>query len=107
VLLNLIINAIEAMGEVSKLHRNLAVGSSRYDVHSVLVTVRDSGPGLKFDVADCLFNPFFTTKPDGLGMGLSICRSIVEQHGGRLWAAPNVPQGATFHFTLPLHQRDA
>jgi signal transduction histidine kinase len=76
-------------------------------LQSVLITVRDSGPGLKVENSDRLFDPFFTTKPDGMGIGLSICRSIIEEHGGRIWAAPNVPQGATFHFTLPLHQKDA
>jgi signal transduction histidine kinase len=107
VLLNLIINAIEAMGEVGEDRRNLEIGSSKYDMHSVLITVRDSGPGLNTDSSDRLFKPFFTTKPDGMGMGLSICRSIVEEHGGRLWAAPNLPHGATLHFTLPLYQKDA
>jgi signal transduction histidine kinase len=105
--LNLIINAIEAMGEVGEDGRNLAVGSSKYDLQSILITVRDSGPGLKVENSDRLFDPFFTTKPDGMGIGLSICRSIIEEHGGRIWAAPNAPQGATFHFTLPLHQKDA
>lgn len=107
VVLNLIINAIEAMGEVGEDGRNLAVGSSKYDLQSILITVRDSGPGLKVENSDRLFDPFFTTKPDGMGIGLSICRSIIEEHGGRIWAAPNVPHGATFHFTLPLHQKDA
>jgi C4-dicarboxylate-specific signal transduction histidine kinase len=107
VLLNLIINAIEAMGEVGEDRRNLVVGSSRYDMNNALITVRDSGPGFNMESSDRLFNPFFTTKPNGMGMGLSICRSIIEGHGGRLWANPNLPQGAAFHFTLPLYQEDA
>jgi signal transduction histidine kinase len=82
------------------------VGSRKYDLNSVLITVRDSGPGLDVKRSDQIFNPFFTTKPNGMGMGLSICRSIIEDHGGRLWAAPNPPRGATFHLTLPLYQGD-
>jgi signal transduction histidine kinase len=69
----------------------------------VLVAVRDSGPGFALDRAELLFVPFHTTKPTGLGMGLSICSSIVEAHGGRLWADANVPCGAVFQFTLPVH----
>jgi signal transduction histidine kinase len=103
----LIINPIEAMGEVGEDQRNLVVGSSKYDMNNALMTVRDSGPGLNMESSDRFFNPFFTTKPNGMGMGLSICRSIIEGHGGRLWAAPNPPQGAAFHFTLPLYQEDA
>jgi signal transduction histidine kinase len=63
--------------------------------------VRDSGPGLRQDDMERLFEPFYTTKPNGLGMGLSICRTIIETHGGRLWATPNQPRGAVFQFTLP------
>jgi signal transduction histidine kinase len=106
VLLNLIINAIEAMSGVSEGRRDLVVGSGKGDL-DVLITVQDSGPGLDADSSQRLFNPFYTTKADGMGMGLSICRSIIEAHGGRVWAAPNLPHGATFHFTLPLHQEDA
>jgi signal transduction histidine kinase len=68
----------------------------------VLVAVRDSGPGLDPTSFERLFNPFYTTKSSGMGMGLSICRSIIEAHGGRVWATANVPQGAAFQFTLPL-----
>jgi C4-dicarboxylate-specific signal transduction histidine kinase len=107
VLLNLIINAIEAMSGVSEGRRDLVVGSGKDDSHGVLITVRDSGPGLDMEISDRLFNPFYTTKPNGMGMGLSICRSIIEAHGGRVWATPNLPRGATFHFTLPLQQEDA
>jgi signal transduction histidine kinase len=69
----------------------------------VRVTVSDCGVGFSADSTDRLFNTFFTTKSSGMGMGLSICRSIIELHGGRIWAVPNVPYGATLHFTLPLH----
>jgi signal transduction histidine kinase len=67
----------------------------------VLVAVKDSGPGLTPESAEHIFDPFYSTKPGGLGMGLSICRSIIEAHGGRLWAGPNEPQGAVFQFILP------
>ena len=65
------------------------------------IAVRDWGPGLKPESLDRLFDAFYTTKPDGMGMGLSICRSIIEAHGGRVWASPNIPQGAVFQFILP------
>jgi signal transduction histidine kinase len=74
---------------------------------SVLVAVQDSGPGLKPESADRLFDAFYTTKTDGLGMGLSICRSIIEGHGGQVWATPSLPQGATFQFTLPQQRETA
>ena len=67
----------------------------------MLVAVQDSGPGLAPETLERLFEPFYTTKPGGLGMGLSICRSIIEAHGGRLWASANLPRGAIFHFTVP------
>src|SRR5438552_2281650 len=102
VLLNLIINAIEAMNEVDDAPRELLISSARGDSQSVLVSVRDSGPGLNPDSLDRLFHAFHTTKPHGMGMGLAISRSIVEAHGGRLWAAANVPHGAVFQFTLPI-----
>jgi signal transduction histidine kinase len=70
----------------------------------VAVSVRDSGPGLNLDSLERLFDPFYTTKSDGMGMGLSICQSIVEEHRGRIWATANVPRGAAFHFTIPLSQ---
>ena len=100
VLLNLIMNAIEAMTAVTTQPRLLWV-QSRIDASGeVLVAVSDSGTGFDLDV-DRVFTPFFTTKADGLGMGLSISRSLVESHGGRLWATPNSPHGAVFSFTLP------
>jgi signal transduction histidine kinase len=79
----------------------------RVDSHQVQVTVKDCGVGISSENVDRLFDAFFTTKSSGMGMGLSICRSIIATHGGRLWAEPNLPQGATFHFTLLSHQEDA
>jgi signal transduction histidine kinase len=76
---------------------------SEHDDPQVRVTVTDSGVGFSADNAGQLFNTFFTTKSSGMGMGLSICRSIIELHGGRIWAVPNVPHGASIQFTLPLH----
>ena len=101
VILNLIINASEAISGVSEGPREVLVGSANDDPDGVLVTVRDSGPGLNAEHLDHLFDAFYTTKPNGLGMGLAISCSIIEAHGGRLWATPNVPRGAVFQFTLP------
>jgi PAS domain S-box-containing protein len=100
VLLNLMINGIEAMKDADG-RRELAIKSERAETEQVLVSVNDTGVGLPAQQADQLFNAFFTTKPHGTGMGLSISRSIVESHGGRLWAANNSPHGASFCFTLP------
>lgn len=102
VILNLIVNAIDAMGGVANGRRELVVNSGRSDPDDVFVEVRDSGPGLDPGDLNHLFDSFFTTKPEGMGMGLSISRSIVESHGGRLWAMPNEPHGAIFRFTLPV-----
>jgi signal transduction histidine kinase len=102
VILNLVINGIEAMQSVTNRARELVI-RSEHDDQQVLVTVTDCGVGFSADNAGQLFNTFFTTKSSGMGMGLSICRSIIELHGGRIWAAPNVPHGATIEFTLPLH----
>jgi signal transduction histidine kinase len=104
VILNLVMNGVEAMQPITDRPRELLIRSERYDTQHVRVTVTDCGVGFSADSADRLFNTFFTTKSSGMGMGLSICRSIVELHGGRIWAAPNVPHGATIQFTLPLHQ---
>jgi C4-dicarboxylate-specific signal transduction histidine kinase len=101
VILNLIINAIQAMSGSPEDIRTLYVSSENIESEGVHVAVRDSGPGLSPDGVERLFEPFYTTKPDGMGMGLSICRSIIEGHGGRLWASPNTGPGATFQFTLP------
>ncbi|MGE5146179.1 MAG: sensor histidine kinase, partial [Candidatus Eiseniibacteriota bacterium] len=101
VILNLIVNAIEAMDGVGEEARALAVSTDSDRANGVHVTVVDSGPGLTATNLDRLFEAFYTTKPTGLGMGLSICRSIIEGHGGRVWASPNTPQGAVFQFILP------
>lgn len=100
VLMNLMINGIEAMKDVDRT-RELAVKSQTVEDEQLMVSVSDTGVGLPPQQADQIFNPFFTTKDDGTGMGLRISRSIVESHGGRLWAADNAPRGATFHLTLP------
>jgi PAS domain S-box-containing protein len=107
VVLNLVINAIEAMSAMSEGSRELRIGTRETESEGVLLTVRDSGPGLAPESLDRLFEAFYTTKPGGLGMGLSICRSIIEAHQGRLWAGANTPQGAVFQFTLPTYSSAA
>ena len=99
VLVNLTLNAIEAMNTVD-LGRDLAISTQRGDGGEIQVVVRDSGSGFDPMSAERIFDAFHTTKPGGLGMGLSISRSIVESHGGRLWAEANEGPGATFRFTL-------
>jgi PAS domain S-box-containing protein len=106
VILNLLINAIEAMSAMSEGSRELLISNARTE-SGVLVAVRDSGPGLAPESTDRLFESFYTTKPGGLGMGLSICRSIIEAHQGRLWAGANTPHGAVFQFTLPTYSSAA
>jgi len=101
VMLNLILNATEAMSQTNGGHRELLI-KTQTDASCVLVAVRDSGPGLSQPDLERVFEAFYTTKSSGLGMGLSICRSIVEAHGGRLWATANVPNGAVFQFTVPV-----
>jgi signal transduction histidine kinase len=101
VILNLIMNGIEAMSAVMRQPRVLRVRSQIDGAGDLLIAVEDSGPGLAPETIDRLFDPFFTTKPGGMGMGLSICRSIVDAHGGRLWASPQSPRGAVFQFTVP------
>jgi len=100
ILLNLIINAIEAMRDVGEEERELLI-STRNEPDGVLVEVRDSGPGFAAADTDRVFEAFYSTKPSGVGLGLSICRSIIEAHNGRLWASPNVPRGAIFGFIAP------
>ena len=106
VILNLVINGIEAMQPVTDRPRELVIRTRQDETGQVLVTVSDCGVGVAAEDVDRLFDAFFTTKSDGMGMGLSICRSIVDAHGGRLSASGNTGPGATFQFTLPLHQED-
>jgi signal transduction histidine kinase len=103
VILNLIVNGMEAMADVTDRPRELVIRSQLDDGGLVLVAIEDTGIGIDLENAKQLFNAFFTTKPRGMGMGLSICRSIIENHGGRLWASPNAGPGATFQFTLQSH----
>jgi DNA-binding response OmpR family regulator len=103
VLLNLVINAMEALSGINDGVRSVLISTAEVDAGDVLVAVADSGPGFSPQSAERVFVPFYTTKPAGLGMGLSICRSIVEAHGGRLWASANSPRGAIFQFTVPVH----
>jgi PAS domain S-box-containing protein len=103
VIINLVMNGIEAMQSVTDRPRELLIRSRQDEKQLVLVSVTDCGVGISAENADRLFNAFFTTKSSGMGMGLSICRSIMEAHGGRLWATANVPHGATFQFILPVN----
>jgi PAS domain S-box-containing protein len=105
VVLNLILNAVEAMGSVETEARELLI-STEQDHTDVLVAVRDSGPGIDPKHLERVFEAFYTTKPSGVGMGLAICRSIIDAHGGRLWADANRPRGAIFQFTLPSAERE-
>jgi PAS domain S-box-containing protein len=102
VLLNLILNALDAMKAMPDRARELRIFSSRSGSGDALVCVADTGSGLDPALANRIFDPFFTTKTDGLGLGLSICRSIIEAHGGRLWPEPRTPHGTAFQFILPL-----
>jgi signal transduction histidine kinase len=104
VILNLILNAVEAMSGIDDGVREVRISTGREASNAVLVTVWDFGPGLDPQNVDHLFKAFYTTKPAGLGMGLAICRSIIQAHGGRLWATANEPRGAVFQFTLPLER---
>jgi PAS domain S-box-containing protein len=101
VLLNLIVNALEAMGADNEGPKELLVSTGRVEPSGALVAVHDTGPGLEAVMLERVFESFYTTKPSGLGLGLSICRSIIEAHGGRLWVSTNQQRGATFQFTLP------
>jgi C4-dicarboxylate-specific signal transduction histidine kinase len=107
VILNLILNAIEAMGGMDEGTRELRINTETEAAGGVLVTVRDSGPGLDPADVEHVFKAFYTTKPKGMGMGLAICRSMVEAHGGRMWAIANEPGGAVFQFTLPLERDES
>ena len=107
VILNLILNAIEAMGDLDDGARELWISTETEAADGVRVTVRDSGPGLDPADVERVFQAFYTTKPKGMGMGLAICRSMVEAHGGRMWASANESGGAVFQFTLPLERDES
>jgi PAS domain S-box-containing protein len=107
VVLNLIVNGVQAMGAIAEGPRELIIATAQAEPDGVLVAVEDSGPGLALTTVERLFEAFYTTKTGGLGMGLSICRSIIEAHGGRLWVTANQPRGAIFHFTVPTHAGSA
>ena len=107
VLVNLILNAVEAMSSVEDGTRNLSLRSEQSQTGGILVAVRDSGPGIDPASIERVFEPFYTTKASGIGMGLSICRTIINGHGGRLWMSANEPRGAVFQFTLPAAQENS
>jgi signal transduction histidine kinase len=102
VILNLIRNASDAMRDIDGRQRELAIKTARTEPDGLLFAIQDSGPGIDPTKLDRIFDAFYTTKPDGLGMGLSVCRTIVEAHGGKLWATAAGPHGAIFQFTLPV-----
>ena len=106
VLFNLVINGIEAMADEGDGHRKIVVQALREKSDAVIISVRDSGVGIDEKQGDILFDAFYTTKPEGMGIGLSISRSIIEDHGGRLWAARNPDKGTTFSFTVPIYEED-
>ncbi|SEF10307.1 PAS domain S-box-containing protein [Rhizobiales bacterium GAS191] len=106
VIINLLVNAIQAMAPLADRPRELVIRTRQNETDQVLVMVQDSGPGIDPEIESQLFNAFFTTKSDGMGMGLSICRSIIEAHGGRVWASQNAEAGATFQFALPSHGKE-
>jgi signal transduction histidine kinase len=101
VLINLIMNAIEAMSSVANRERSLLVKSELHGERDVLIAIEDSGPGIDPNDMDRIFDAFFTTKAHGMGLGLSICQSIIESHGGRLWASTRRPHGSVFYIQLP------
>jgi signal transduction histidine kinase len=104
VILTLIINAVEAMSSLREGTRELLICTERAEPNDALVAGRDSGPGLDLKSVDRLFEAFSTTKAQGMGIGLAICRSIIETHGGQMWAGANEPRGAVFQFTVPLER---
>ena len=107
VLVNLILNAVDAMSSVEDMGRELAIRTEQSQTGGILVSVGDSGPGIAPGNLERVFEPFYTTKTSGLGMGLSICQTIINGHGGRLWVDANGPRGAVFKFTLPAVQEDS
>ena len=104
VIINLVMNGIDAMQPVTDRPRELVIRSRKDETQQVVITVKDCGGGISGKSADQLFDAFFTTKPNGMGMGLSICRSIIGAHGGRMSAINNAGPGATFQFTLPANR---
>ena len=106
VILNLVMNAIEAMSSVADRARELVITTRNIDPDQVQVTVEDSGKGIDPQKIDRIFDSFYTTKPGGMGMGLSICRSILQAHGGRLWATAKDGTGTIFSFTLPTYHEE-
>ena len=106
VLVNLILNAVEAMSSVEDATRELSIRSEQSQTGGILVAVHDSGPGVDPVNLERVFEPFYTTKTSGIGMGLSICQTIIRGHGGRLWMCANEPRGAVFQFTLPAARQD-
>ena len=103
VVLNLILNAVEAMNSLDG-RREISISTEQNQAHELLVAVRDSGPGIDPEYIDRVFEPFYTTKTSGMGLGLSICRSIIDAHGGRLWVDANDLGGTIFQFTLPAEK---
>jgi C4-dicarboxylate-specific signal transduction histidine kinase len=106
VVLNLILNAVEAMGSVAAGARELLISTEQSQTNDLLVAVRDSGPGIDLEHLERVFEAFYTTKSGGVGMGLSICRSIIDAHGGRLWAEAHKLRGAIFQFTVPSAEKE-
>ena len=107
VVMNLMLNSVEAMSSSEEGARELSISTKLGESRDILVAVQDSGPGIDPEHLDRVFAPFYTTKTSGIGMGLSICRSIIAAHGGRLWAEANRPRGAIFQFTLPARLEDS
>ncbi len=104
VVVNLVRNGLEAMHDATDGECAVTIGTRRYDEHAIEISVRDRGKGIGKEEMRKIFEPFFTTKPEGMGMGLAICRSIVQAHEGRIWVSANDDRGCTFHFTLPVAQ---
>jgi signal transduction histidine kinase len=107
VIMNLITNGTDAMSSITDRSRILRIESQIEASGSVLVAVADAGTGFNPGIAGRIFDPLFTTKPNGMGLGLSICRSIIEAHGGQMWASPGSPHGAVFQFTMPIWEQSA
>jgi len=102
VILNLVLNASESMLEVNARPKRVVISTMRENASCLKIGIRDSGKGIDPANHAAIFKPYFTTKKDGMGMGLAICRSIVEAHGGKIWAENNPDTGATFYFTIPI-----